>query len=260
MYKNKFAVSIKSGGKLLKEDKDGNVYLPFKSNYSVFLKNLNSRKALVKISIDGEDIGNDIIISPKRSLDLERFLGDLNSGSKFLFTEKTQKISDYRGDRIDDGILCVEIFFEKEVIEIPVITYKKYYYDYWEPHYPTYPMVTWQYSGTNTCDNNSKTITYQSLRSVGESFDTVNCCANVDSFNSDGITVKGSISNQQFSLGNISTLESQSTIFIFQLKGIKSSGVEIKEPVTKKSKIICEVCGTENSVVNFCGECGNYLN
>lgn len=255
-------MSIKSGKDFLKEDKDGTVYLPFKSTYSIFLKNLNSKKALVKISLDGEDIGNEVIINPNSSLDLERFLGDLNSGNKFLFTEKTKKISEHRGDHIDDGIIRVSVTYEQDKVEIPiikeipVITYKKHYYDIWEPYYPI-STITWQSNTRSVNDSASgNTITCQSM---GNSFNTVNCCASVDSFNTDGITVKGSISSQQFTYGNIGSLENNSTIFIFQLKGIKSSGVEIKEPVTKKSKIICEICGTENSVVNFCGECGNCL-
>lgn len=217
------------------------------------MKNLQSRKALVKISIDGEGIGNDLIIRPNSTLNLERFLGNLNQGNKFLFIEKSKKISDFRGDRIDDGILRVEIFFEKEKVEIPVFIHKHYY-----EYYPIYyPNVTWTY--------NNDTITTCNSRSIGsltcQSLNNVNNNISLDSFNDYGITAKGSISNQQFSYGDIDTLENNSTVFVFQLKGIKSSGVEIKEPITKKSKLICELCRTNNNIENkFCSECGNFLN
>ena len=41
MYLNKVAVAIKSNGKVLREQGD-NVYIPFGSEYSIQVKNLNS--------------------------------------------------------------------------------------------------------------------------------------------------------------------------------------------------------------------------
>jgi hypothetical protein len=55
MYDSKFVVAIKAGGKILKENKDL-VLLPFGSEFSVLVKNLNSRRAKFTLHIDGTDV------------------------------------------------------------------------------------------------------------------------------------------------------------------------------------------------------------
>ena len=54
-YKDQFVVEVKTDGQILRV-RDGAVYLPYGCEYSILLKNLNSKKASVKISIDGEDV------------------------------------------------------------------------------------------------------------------------------------------------------------------------------------------------------------
>jgi len=58
MYSNKLAVAIKSAGKVLREFNKDEVYLPFGKEYSIFIKNMNSVRALVKVTVDGTDIGD----------------------------------------------------------------------------------------------------------------------------------------------------------------------------------------------------------
>ena len=58
MYNNKLAVAIKSAGKVLREFNKDEVYVPFGNEYSIFVKNMNSVRALVKVSIDGVDVGD----------------------------------------------------------------------------------------------------------------------------------------------------------------------------------------------------------
>jgi len=53
MYSNKLAVAIKSAGKVLREFNKDEVYLPFGKEYSIFIKNMNSHRALVKVTVDG---------------------------------------------------------------------------------------------------------------------------------------------------------------------------------------------------------------
>jgi len=109
MLKNNFIVKLKSNNKILNEI--GNeIQIPFSSEYSIILKNLNNRKAVISISLDGKDVlnGRRLIIEANKELMLERFLNnDLNSGNKFKFINKTKKIQEYRGDNIEDGILKV---------------------------------------------------------------------------------------------------------------------------------------------------------
>lgn len=132
VYKNNFVVAVKVGGKILREDGE-NVYLPFSSEYSLLLKNLNSVRALVKISIDSEDVLDDnaLIIEPDRELELEGFMKGRVARNKFKFIKKTQEISDFRGDRVDDGIIRIEYWYEKVYEKRHVIT--EHVYHHWYP-------------------------------------------------------------------------------------------------------------------------------
>src|ERR1700722_6153234 len=94
MHSNKLVVAIKTAGKVLREQGD-KVYLPFGSEYSIFLKNLNSVRALVRVSLDGQSVtdGEDLVVNGNSSLDLERFLkkGNMENGNRFKFIERTAK-------------------------------------------------------------------------------------------------------------------------------------------------------------------------
>ena len=57
VYQNKVVAVIKVDGKVLRED-NGSVRLPFGSEYSVLVKNLNSVRVEAKITIDGKDVGD----------------------------------------------------------------------------------------------------------------------------------------------------------------------------------------------------------
>lgn len=71
---------MKTAGKVLRE-KDGIVYVPFGSEYSLYLKNLTYRRCQVKIGIDGKSIsGNDkFIIAAKGTIEIERFINNGNT-------------------------------------------------------------------------------------------------------------------------------------------------------------------------------------
>ena len=132
MYNAGLVCCIKSDGKILRENKD-EIFLQFNSEYSILLKNLDSRKALVKISIDGQDVldNNSLIIDHNSETELEGFMKGSVAKNKFKFIKKTQEISDHRGDRIDDGIIRVEYCFEQLVEKKHIVTEHVYYhYDY----------------------------------------------------------------------------------------------------------------------------------
>ena len=52
MYQSKLVASLKANNKILREFKD-TVYVPFASEYSILIKNLNTVRALVNVFIDG---------------------------------------------------------------------------------------------------------------------------------------------------------------------------------------------------------------
>lgn len=248
MYNNKLVASVKCGGKIMREDGE-TVYLPFGSEYSLLLKNLNTRKALVKVEIDGEDVtGGGLIISPNQTVDFERYIldGNLDAGPKFKFIEMTGRISDHRGEDVSDGIVRVTYQFEAP----PTYTH-------------TYYTNTWN---TPLGGNNVYGVGMRGM-SVGASIGTtsidgeVQTSGNVLPPQSDkGITTKGSESDQKFSYGNIGTLEATEHVICLQLKGQVGEHV-VQRPVAVQVKFKCDVCGKGNipSGNKFCPECGTNL-
>ena len=272
MFKKDFVVVIKNNGKILREDGD-RVLLPFGSEYSIMLKNLSSRKAVVAISIDGTDVlgGEQLVVNANSTLDLERFLDkDFNVGNKFKFIEKTEKISEHRGDKIDDGIVRVEYWFEKEKPKQTITT--THHYDFYHHNYsPSYSILRGGIGGQS-----EKTFTSSQINNVGECYNSnsVNLTNNVvcDSLDTnqlfgmsgamgkDGITTKGSVSTQKFVSVTVDELEEQSTVITLMLRGTNQSNDVIEQPLFVADKLECEMCGTKSkSSVKFCPECGTAL-
>jgi hypothetical protein len=129
-FKKNFVAVVKSKGKVLRE-RNGVVNVPFGSEYSLLFKNLESRKAIVNVDVDGEDAldGQSLIVQPNSTSELQGFLNGRKATNRFRFIEKTKEISDYRGDRIDDGVIRVEFRHEKEEAWPCQATY--YYYPHW---------------------------------------------------------------------------------------------------------------------------------
>lgn len=121
MYESKLVASLKANGKILREFKD-TVYIPFGSEYSFLLKNLNTTRALVNVFIDGEDMTpGGLVLNAGQEVDLERSIkgGNLKEGNKFKFIERTSAIENGpRGVKLEDGIVRIEFQFEKPPVSI----------------------------------------------------------------------------------------------------------------------------------------------
>jgi len=115
VYQNNLVATIKIGGKILREDKE-TVAVPFGAEYSIYLKNLSTVRALVRVSVDGQDATENVwlIVPAKGSLELERFIknGDMEKGNKFKFIERTGQIENFRGIGAEDGLINIEYKFE----------------------------------------------------------------------------------------------------------------------------------------------------
>jgi hypothetical protein len=277
MFKKDFVVVIKCDGKILREI-DDIVSLPFGSEYSILIKNLNSRKAQVCISIDGKDIldNKKLIIHGNKELELEGYLKGFNARNKFKFIQKTKEISDYRGDRIDDGIIRVEYQFEKKIVTQRINT------EYSSSCTYTYgtPLIYKQnndffdsdmhiYNSTsNTCLNiknnengsiqnssNSLSFSNRSMRNFCDTSRDVSL-----PLDDEGITVHGSTCNQKFREAYIGELEETSSVITLKLRGYNRKNIPIGKPITVKTKIRCETCGKySRSNSKFCDRCGTCL-
>jgi len=248
MYKNNFVVVVKCNGRILRE-RNGNVMLPFGSEYSILLKNLDSRRAVVKVDVDGENVlDNDRIIVP--AYNTVELKGKMKSGKvrhTFKFIEKTEEISNHRGDRADDGLIRVECWFEK-----PPVTW--IYYQ--EPLYqfPVQPLV--KRSGGDYWSSSEMTTGGM----IGAS--NVNFCCNVSasaSTGKDGITVQGSKTNQDFSYDTVGALETSSHVIVIQLRGFSKKN-RVTRPVTVRTRFRCPTCGRRSkSFAKWCHNCGTNL-
>jgi len=289
-FSNKFVCTVKVNGKILRENQN-TVTLPFGAEYSLVLKNLNSRRAMVKVSVDGQDATENtrLILPPNGSIDLERFIrnGNLSSGNRFKFIERTAGIEAHRGIKADDGLIRAEFWAEREYIQQPVTTT----YPQWLPRgrrsgdwdrRSRPPMRSSPTASAGTPARRGfvggQSAGSPSLDSVDEGLDPGEPCrggiicpsaftANMSSapmmdmqkmaaLNETGITVPGSQSNQQFVCASGFELESTSSVIVLQLRG-DVNGIYVAAPITVDHKPECSICGKKNSVSSkFCAECG----
>ena len=275
MYNNKFVATIKSGGKVLREHND-TVYLPFGCEYSVLLKNLNTVRAEVKITIDDEDVlnGNTIVVNPNSDLELERYLKDLTKGNRFKFIERSASVEEHRGVGSADGLIRIEWQFEKTR---PIYTVRP------DP-FPS-PWIAASGVGGSSISATSYNVggimrsvdfskgeatkAYASaaadvtLAQMGyaTNSETHTGMATMDwaPANDVGITVPGSMSNQKFATVQSFPLEDQKHVIVLQLKG-ETGDNKIIAPVTVKAKPKCVTCGKVNkATAKFCTNCGTSL-
>jgi hypothetical protein len=242
MYNNKFVTVVKVGGKILRE-MDGVVYIPFGSEYEIAFKNLHTTKALLSLTIDGEDVldGHQLIVHPNGDSKVEGFMRGNAVSHKFKFIEKTQEISDYRGDKISDGLIRVSFKFEKPKVDYP---------------FPVFYRSPFVYRPCNDVYGAS----FDSARSVSYSANQPLASSSINnSVSDDGITVKGSASNQSFNTGSVGVMETAEHSMIIQLKGETSKGA-IDAPILVKTKVKCDTCGRVSFAgTKFCGNCGTSM-
>jgi hypothetical protein len=269
VYQNGFITVVKYNGKILREHverrvsnesgltKESCVTLPFGSEYSLLMKNLDSRRASVEVSIDGEDVlfGKKLIVAPNSEIELERFVENVSKGNRFKFIQKTEKIANHRGDRIDDGLIRVGVRYEKVIPNTyyyPVFTHHHHYHDNWGWRGSSFGGSVYNVSDSSvllksSLGNEPQMCSFAHTEPIEVQAD-------------EGITVKGSESHQQFSEVWCSVLEDVASITIIKLRGVSSMGVKIDSPLTVKTKVECPTCGTKSkSSVKFCTECGTSL-
>ncbi len=238
MYESKLAAAIKVDGKVLREFKD-TVHIPFGSEYTVLLKNLNTVRAVANVFIDGENaVPGGLVIDPGREVDLERWIknGNLTEGNRFKFIERTSSVEQHRGIGIEDGLVRIEFQFEqpRPIFNTPWITASGYD----NKIYPQGGILrgstadAWP-AGSVTCSATNASY----------------------SANDVGITVPGSHSTQKFSTAYVGALESTKHSMVFKL-----FGGTMPKPITVKHKPKCVTCGKQNKATSkFCQECGTAL-
>lgn len=274
MYQNKLVASLKANGKILREFKD-TVYCPFGAEYSILIKNLNTVRALVHVYIDGESMLPDgLVLNAGQEIDLERSIknGNLNEGNRFKFIERTGKIEQHRGVKLEDGLIRIEYQFEMPRLIFNIRDNFRYT--------GIGGSSTGDYYGSmqgNWCDtNNTTNISYSSnsvLRNKGMTvgpagagdmfINQIASGATMDSYvpqNETGITVPGSKSEQKFGTTTMGALDPQKYSIVLKILGETPDNEPIRKPITTKYKPKCVTCGKQNkATAKFCTECGTAL-
>ena len=249
MYESKLAAAIKVGGKVLREFKD-TVHIPFGSQYTILLKNLNTTRAVVNVFIDGTDmVPGGLVLDPGREIDLERSIknGNLTEGNRFKFIERTGSVEKHRGIGIEDGLVRIEFQFEQ-----PRPVYNTPWISASGSNNQIYPQGgIMRGFGKGTGD----VWPQGSVTCSATSYDATSVNSSHELLNDVGITVPGSKSEQKFHTTYVGALESTKHSMVFKL-----FGGTMPKPITVKHKPKCVTCGKQNkATAKFCTECGTHL-
>ena len=294
VYSNRFVSTIKVGGKVLRESA-GTVTIPFGAEYSIYLKNMNSVRAMAKVSVDGKDAteGTWLIIPANGSLELERFIrnGNWDQGNRFKFIDRTSEIEAHRGVGSEDGLVRVEFKVEKVTV-VEHINHEHHhhhhddYYDYW-PWRRRWGSPYWddRIIGSSTLGSNDEPTLFKSapdnknfvgkrperkLRASGASLGVMRSMkatpmkVSLDIsesalVNDAGITVAGGESNQKFVAGAWFPTVEPSEVIVIRLRG-EIGDKPVVQAVTVEHKPTCSTCGRTNKATNkFCSNCGTAL-
>jgi len=120
--KDGFVVNVMRETEVIKEV-SGVAILPFYSEYKIKLKNMNNRRAVGKVTIDGIQISNlgDFVVPSNGEILLERFLDQsLIEGKKFKFVPLTHPEVDDPYSK-ENGRIRVEFRLEKDVRPYPIL-------------------------------------------------------------------------------------------------------------------------------------------
>lgn len=210
------------------------------------------KKTIVSIEIDGTDVldGNAIIVDAFSSTTIERSIKNNNllSGRTFKFIEKTDKISNHRGDKVEDRLINIVYQFEVDKVMFR------------EPAVNLYnSSLSSRRIGQHGVPCNNMISSVMDTATFSSSV-TSTCFDNLfddEQEASSGITVDGSKSNQPFREGTTRPLEAHKSSIVMQLFGKDRYGRYIGSLPNKNAKMKCPTCGTKNKVKNnFCSECG----
>ena len=271
MYGNKLAAAIKVNGKVLREFKD-TVYIPFGSEYSILVKNLNTTRAVVNIFLDGEDVvPGGLVVDPGREIDLERWIknGNLSEGNRFKFIERTEAIENGpRGIKLEDGLIRLEYQFEQPR---PVFNIAPTYTKTSNPWNSVYAsgasynvngmMRSVDFSAGEAMKASATSATNATLQSMNISTTSAvhDGMATMDWCDT-GITVPGSKSEQKFQTVTMGAMELDKYSLVIKLLGDLGNNKPVTAPVTVKHKVKCVTCGKQNRAhAKFCAECGTAL-
>ena len=136
MYSQGFVVAVKVNDKFVEERADGTCVVPFGGEFMIRLKNRNSRKAVARVYVDGEEVNSlgRFILDSNSTLDLGRFVDNLKQGKRFKFVPlSNRQVADK--NNAENGNIEVHFQLVAPVTKPIVIDEHQYHhYDYFHDH------------------------------------------------------------------------------------------------------------------------------
>jgi len=285
VYSNRFVMSVLVHGNVQKELANGVVPVDFGSEYSLRFRNKNNRRAVVRFTIDNENVsGNGYIIPANSAIDIHRHW---DKDAKFKFVElDSPDAVDFgkNGPNLDGskGVVEARFYLEKTPpVTIPWPSPPVYHHHHHHHHHHKKNLWSEQIGGTyggssgaswgsnkpETWPNLSnpapipQTINFSSLNIP----QTINCTmpdfpksAVPPKELQEGCTVEGSMSGQSFYTSYID-LETDYVALKVILKGKKAETPSVFHVETSAQVPYCTNCGAKKvrAKDNFCGICGH---
>lgn len=157
VYSNKFVVCILVNGTPQNELANGVVKLPFGTEYSLRFRNKHSRRAVVKIFVDGENVsGGGYIIPANDHVDIKRHW-DKDRAFKFVSLDSPEAVDDGKNGPNPDkskGLIEAHFYLEKEQpVHHWYYPYKTEEHHHHHHHYPKPDPWKWRYPIYGTHDD-----------------------------------------------------------------------------------------------------------
>jgi hypothetical protein len=273
-FSNQFVLSVLVDGNIQEELSNGEVHIPF-GEYALRLRNRNSRRAVVKIFIDGENVSEGgYVVEANDHVDIYRH-ANRDRAFKFVSLDSQDAKDAGKGWENKDktkGTIEARFYLERFVQqpykvlpqipikrEDPFNDYEKYPWGKPSKPWPK-PYEIWC-SSNNELDNGQTPYKMSHVITRGCSQNpqcpsTVKCSSlSPQDKISDGCTVEGGMSGQTFGYTTLEVEEQYTSIKLY-LQGCIPTEYQIVYP-----GIYCSNCGirlpkANQKIVNFCNNCG----
>ena len=275
VYSNHFVVCLLINNEVQQEKNNGTIVIPFNSEYTLRFRNKHSRRAVVQIYIDNENVsGGGYIIDAHGSIDIKRH-SDVDRAFKFVSLDSADAIEQGKNGPNEDkvkGTIEARFFLEKEKPAVPVANYHYHHYHYSNNLFPTLekkygwnpnPQVT--LGGTIGCGGGSCCSNAPIPRGCGFSSEDygpvekeVLTSGGLNLPTKDGCTVEGESTGQKFFSIKFDAEKEYTSVKIF-LQGYQYSTGN-QDNARELFSVYCDRCGTKaRKRAKFCAKCGHYL-
>jgi len=220
-YNNRFVITVLQNDRIIKELANGSVSMEF-GEYKIRLRNKHNRRAICRLSIDGENVSAGGFIIPANSfIDIERS-ADVAKKFKFVSLE-SEEAQDFgkngtNHDKIK-GTIVAEFALEKEYTYNPLVVPNYVTHNHY--HYPKFVGASSVNSFTYGADclksHDGVSCSYTSTVTTGGTGSYARALSRLGETQNlqDGATVEGSHSGQTFSTTHFTHEDNWTSIRIF---------------------------------------------